>query len=632
MNRRRSSHLRLHVEENTVPAAPSSGSSKNSSEKVAAHDNGKAQNNSASTRNASKKSQSKPSPVQPSKVKVEPTSTGQSIPTLRTTREPIQHETPSWETTQDEVAACLRSFSTATGWAVRSNATKMISNESGQMRMPYDGFRSETSNSRGRSAIPTDYRKNRWRLIDSAPGDGILSADDLAHFPTVTLEHAEHLLLSIEHLVARLEKAEEAVRRQEAELATNVSITRSPDEQQELADRIDSVLASACKSIEATAAAVYLLDETTSTLKMRSCWGMPSSKLADPPRNLRGSLGDLEALLGNAVLLEDTAAMPEWETPEDFASAIVVPIGSVSMPHGTIWFWSKTPRKYSSIEIEVANLTSGRVMSELEHSILGGEAKVANKLRKQMDAAGLAQAARLPDSQPLHPDFEIDGWTFQGGSLGGGFHDWDMTPNLMMVASVGSAARSGPAGALVATSLQTTIRTLWPTGQNPCQILRNSGDVLFGIEDADWTASAALFQINPETGYGTVANAGKVQSFVISERGFRPIGSFAPKLASQPDPTYNSHRFVLQPGEILVAFSDTVIQNDQLLKNPVERNRRLLSKSLDQNSLLQSVRQMADESATDIASHIARLLPSVAPLKDIRNDRSLIVIKNTRKF
>lgn len=546
----------------------------------------------------------------------------------------------------DDVAACLRSFAQATGWAIRSTAPRSYSNDSSASGAIFPG--SNSGGSRSGSFQSGDYSGNqsdpsgkpRWRLVDASPQDGILSADDLAHFPTVTLEHAEDLLSRIEGLVTRLEAAEQAVRRQEAELATSVSISRQPDEQQELADRLEAILASATKSIHATACAVYLLDETTSELKLRSRYGLPISRLTDPSRPLRGSLADLEALMGNAVLLEDTFSMPAWKSPEDFPSAIVVPIGSSSMPHGTIWFWSNEARKYTTAEVEIANLTAGRVMGELEQTILGKEVQQAKRLRNQVDKAATAQAARLPDGQPLHRDFDFDGWTYQGDSLGGGFHDWDVTPSSMLVASVGSAGKTGTEGALIASSIQSAFRTLWPTKSIPAQMMQFAADMMFGIHPDDWTASAALLQLNPESGYGMLSTAGSVQAFIISQRGFRPIGSVAPALASQPDASYKNHRFMLQPQEVLVAFSDTVVRGIPTFQEPrngrpldrsqTARNRRAIVKSLDQNELLQGIRERIGDSASLIAGNLARMLPAFVEAANA-TDRSLIVIKNKRK-
>ncbi len=222
------------------------------------------------------------------------------------------------------------SFRFSHGWGVRSTAAKQLRpSDSRDEAVPSPqpllkpGIRRDAEQSRSGQSVgsqPDAAGASRWRIVDAAPMDGILSADDLAHFPTVTLENAEMLLSTIERLVDRLEKTENALRRQEAELATNVSVTRGSNEQEELADRMQSIIASSAKSIGASAAAIYLLDDSTSSLKMRSTWGLPAIKLADPARPLRGSMPDLEALLGNAVLLEDIKAMPEWPSPEDFAS------------------------------------------------------------------------------------------------------------------------------------------------------------------------------------------------------------------------------------------------------------------------------------------------------------------------
>jgi serine phosphatase RsbU (regulator of sigma subunit) len=541
---------------------------------------------------------------------------------------------------KDEVAACLQAFALATGWGVRSTQGKQFrsADENGEAvpsASPFQksGLRVDelkpATEARHGSSIAKESSSSRWRLIDASPMDGILSADDLKHFPTVTMENAEMLLGTIARLVDRLERTENALRRQEAELATNVSVTRGSDEQEELADRMQSILASSGKSIGASAAAMYLLDETTSQLKMRSNWGLPASKLIEPARALQGAIPDLEALLGNAVLLEDIQAMPEWPSPEDFASALVVPIGSQTMPHGTIWFWSDKPRKHTSTEIEVANLAAGRVMSELEHSLLGSEVKIAKKLRKQLDDAGNAQAARLPDFQPLHRDFDINGWTFQDGVLGGGFHQWDLNPQEMLVAAVGSATVGGPQGALVSSGLQSTIRTLWPSANNPSQIMQKAADVLWGADESDWSASTALMQMNPESGHGSICLAGDVQAFIVSLRGFRPVGSVAPKLALQPDATYSNQRFVLQAGEVLVAFSDTVVHELSLLDPKNRRDRRSQCRALNQNEILQSIQKLIGESAAEIAAHLARLLPTLSPNR-VGNDRSLIILKNKR--
>ncbi len=512
----------------------------------------------------------------------------------------------------DEVDSCVRAFIEATSWGV-------VPRSQGAGNTPKN------------AQIPTAKQPSRqWKLVDNVVRDGVLDEADLVALPSVPMDKAQDLLMAIERLVERLDRAEEVIRRQEAELATAVLVTSHPDRQKETADRLESILESTSRSIGATAAAVYLLDDVTSNLKMRSCFGLPRKKLASGPRELRGSLADLEALLGNAVLLTDIDVMPEWPSPEPFGAALVVPIGTSMMPHGTIWFWSDNPRSYSPTEVEVANLAAGRVMAEIEQSILGHEVTRSREVQKQIDTASLTQASMLPDTQILHEDFDISGWTHQANRLGGAFHHWDIVPSGMMTFAIGQASQGGPEGSIVATSSLAMTRTLWTQGSNPSQILRAINDLNWSMVDADWKIAMSLLQFNPVTGYGSMCNAGAMQSFIVSCRGFRPIGSPQPLVGAQPDTQFNSSRFILQPGEILLTYTPHLFANAALFNDP-NNNGQSAPKPLDQTALLNIVRDLCDESANDISGYLARLLiPPKAPTKP-QFDQSLILIKNIRK-
>lgn len=522
---------------------------------------------------------------------------------------------------QDEIRDVLKAFSEATSWSITSRVP------------PSELNNTEINNKVPAPHVLTGLRGRRWRLVESMIHDSILDASDLQEISPVPMDRAQELLLAIERLIDRLESAEETLRRQEAELATSVGLTSQPDRNVETADRLESILDSTSRTIGACAAAIYLLDDETTSLKMRACIGLPRSRLTLPPRPLKGSLGDLEALLGNAVLLSDIEMMPEWPSPEDYGAAIVAPIGSATMPYGTVWFWSETNRTYDATEIEVVNLATGRIMAEIEHLLLGEELQHSREIKKQIDTASLTQASLLPDHQKLHDDFDIDGWTFQNGSLGGGFHHWELTSNKNIGLLLGNANQQGPEGALVATSIQAVTRTLWRQQSNVANIMRSLNDQHWGLQDADWKASLGLIQVNPGTGYGSICTAGKLQAFVVSERGFRPLGQMCAPLGSQPEAPYVAQRFVLQPNEILIAYTSDILTEqtfDTRLRKPQTR-RTVPYTHLCQTSLLQIVRDMHSQKSSDIAGFLARTLPTFERDENGTKDRSLVVIKNNRK-
>ncbi len=500
-----------------------------------------------------------------------------------------------------ELAALLDAFTEATGWRPT----------------PVAGTPHRPSAAAPPGELPTRPLRERMRLVSTAPMDGMLDVDDLGDISLTSEESAWRLMEQLDGLVQRLERSERAVERQEAQLATALGVSIRHDESEVLASRLTESLHRAAELTGSDAAALYLLDDATSELKMRSCWGMPTSALTKPPRALRGSMADLEALMGNAVLLENTALAREWNCPEDYAAALCIPIGSPTMPHGTLWLWSDHVRDFSSADIDAAKAAADKILVDIERSVLADEVLRRRGLDRQIESASLVQASRLPDAQPLHADYEIGGWTFQGQSLGGNFHSWSLNKHGQICAALGAAATHGAAGSLVATSLQTLVETCWNSRHKTSQIMRKANDFLWSSQDADWRSSLCYLNIHPESGSTDFALAGDIQAFLIGNRGFRRLAGTPTRLAQQPDTHFENQQLYLDGGELLLIASADVV-------NGMQRG------GFSQNALLDIVREMQEEPVNDIVDHLGRLLPMLPAGESSDFDRSLILVR--RRF
>lgn len=500
-----------------------------------------------------------------------------------------------------DVAQTMRAFANATGWIPR----------------PIGGTPHHPLDAPHDSDAPTLPIRQRVQLVSNYPMDGMLDIDDLPYMAGTSEEIAWSLLEQIDGLVQSLKLAEKTIQAQEAHLATALGVSIRHDEADALAGRLQESLHRSAELTGSDAAALYLLDDTTSELKMRSCWGMPTSALSKPPRDLRGSLADLEALMGNAVLLENTKLAPEWHCPEDYAAALCVPIGSPTMPHGTLWLWSDHVRDFSPADIDAAKAAGDKILVDIERSVLADEVLKTRGLNRQVESASLVQSSRLPSSQPLHADYEIGGWTFQGQALGGNFHTWTVNRKQLICAAMGAAATHGAAGALVATSLQTVVETCWNTNHKPNQVLRRANDLMWSAEDGDWRSSLCYLQIHPESGSTQLSLAGNIQAFVVGSRGFRPVVGTSTPLALQPDSRFENQQIYLEAGELLLIASADVVGG-------IQRG------GFSQEALLKLMREMHDEAVEDIADHIARLLPLLDEQPKLEVDRSLLIIR--RRF
>lgn len=501
---------------------------------------------------------------------------------------------------QSEIAQCLHAFTSATRWGVEFNPpspSRIVDNW--------------VSDHGATDVLSTEY------TVDTGDVSGPSA--------WVSMDQAAELLCGIDRLIQRIDRTESALRDREAQLSGLVAFSNHAAPSRELAARLESVLESTAISLGAVCSALYLLDENTTELKLRATYGLPRSRFTLPPRDLRSSLADIEALTGNAVLLSDTKAAPQWQSPEPYRSALVVPIGTTTMPHGTVWFWSNEPRSYTAAQIEVANLAAGRLMGEIEQSILGSEVTTARHLAKQLDRASEFQASMLADYQILHEDYDLGGWSHQQGLIGGAFHRWSLTQQNKLSLVVGSANANHATGSMIATSALTTL-DLFERGflpgtprdqQSLCGALRNA---LQAINDQHWSRGneawhlhATAVEIHPETGTGIAYSGGDMHCLILGDRGIRHIGSSYPCLGSDPDQQIALGRFILEPNDMLVAFTSG-----------------MLGVEFDISKMLKFLRDWREEPACDLACSIAEQLPLLNEFACEPSDRALVILKNLR--
>ncbi len=68
--------------------------------------------------------------------------------------------------------------------------------------------------------------------------------------------------------------------------------------------------------------------------------------------------------------MENTAMMPGWKSPEDFASAVCVPVASGTMLLGTLWVFGTEVRDFTDQQIHIIEIVAGKLASDLEREML----------------------------------------------------------------------------------------------------------------------------------------------------------------------------------------------------------------------------------------------------------------------
>lgn len=384
-------------------------------------------------------------------------------------------------------------------------------------------------------------------------------------------ERVRPLLQAIGGLVDELLVAYGAVRQREAELAAGIPVTLQLEDRRALADRLEAVLRGGAEAIGCTAAALYLLDDATSHLKLRAAWQLPKSRFWEEPRPLRGSVADLEALVGHAVALEDAALLPHWKVPEDFPAALCVPVATSSTPLGTLWFFADSVREFSGEQIHVVEIVAGRLVADLEREVL-----IREGLRqRQSDVTHQTLVNWQEDLRPSVPPL-VDGWQVAGSSAGedavaGVFHDWCILPDGRIAVAIGQADGAAVEAGLTMTMLQIALRSHANHPHEARQMLDLLNESLWTHSTGDRFASLFYAIIDPDSGTMQYGSSGEIHALVLDTSSVATLTDGNPTLGLDPDHYFRQATRVIEIGQSLVIFSrGNITPLDEELREPDE--------------------------------------------------------------
>ncbi len=423
--------------------------------------------------------------------------------------------------------------------------------------------------------------------------------------PTIESRHAQELAEAVGSLVSELNRLQLALWHREAELAVGIPVAARQHEQEHLAQRLESTLRGGAEAIQCQAAGLYMLGDVTNELKLRACWGLPKQRLLDPARNLETSLADLETLVGQAVVLEDTSRLPHWKTPEPYPAAICVPVSSPTDLLGTLWFFAHQTRDFTDEQVHVAEIVAGRIASELQREALLGECLASKQAERFWTHALQWQSAHLPTIKPWLDGWEVAGWSAER-QLASGFYDWFVPPDGSLAIALGTCDGCNGEPAFGASALQASLRS---HAMHPHQAM----NLLTRVNDTLWTASAggpsaSLFYglATPHTGQLQYALAGEIYVLHVGPGGCEWIPPESPPLGVAPELRPRLHRHVMQVGEACFVLGEragnaaTQLEISRILRRQTNSSAEaivdLIRQSLPENDLVLVLRRTPNTS------------------------------------
>jgi phosphoserine phosphatase RsbU/P len=196
--------------------------------------------------------------------------------------------------------------------------------------------------------------------------------------------------------------------------------------------------------------------------------------------------------------------------------------------------------------------------------------------------------------------------------LGGDCYDFVPLAHNRLALAVGDASGKGLAAALMISNVQSSLRTAASfTGNDLSAMLRAVNRQVYASSLADRYATLFCGVFNGETRTLEYVNAGHNPPFVIREdRSIIWLEAGGPPVGMFPDSTYEQAAIQLNPGDLVIAYTDGVIEAE----NPageewgVEGLRKVAAESVTQcaeqvvHAIFTSMDEFSRECPTDDAT------------------------------
>jgi len=373
--------------------------------------------------------------------------------------------------------------------------------------------------------------------------------------PAVSRVECERLLAQVNRLVGKIESLE--LERQSTRNSLEVATEDSPLLPTNSADRVANLLRFAKSELAAIGAAVYLLDDATTHLRLRSMIA-PTAVAPDVEsvRPLENALADLESLIGNHVNIQTPEMGETWRIPQPFKYGWCCLLGTKNLPLGTVWIFFSQPRSLDDAKSEFLSNLSNQIFSEI-HSRENPESADADSslLRQELLLAARSNDARLPSFAPEIDGWKLAGWTYRHGYLASTFHDWAVTPAGNLSVSVGQVVGPMLTAAMSLNNLRSLISAHRDYRHTGLSLTAKLNEQVWCNSPGDEMASLIYALVDPETDRVQVVNAGDGGVVLGGPFGIQSIDQFQTPLGVDLETPYVQWERVLQETETLVMFT-----------------------------------------------------------------------------
>ena len=361
--------------------------------------------------------------------------------------------------------------------------------------------------------------------------------------------------------IARLEEENKRLRRAVDELSIINEVASAVTSTWSLDEIVNSIVQKCVKHLNVEQGAVLLFDKQEDSATLKTMVRRVDSNVATIPYRLGDQLSGWMLKNQAPLLIDDLAADERFRISEEVDSSIrslmCVPLRLKARMIGVLTVFNKqSGEAFTESNQRLLTIIAAQSAQVIENARLYEEEKALQLMQQEMEMARSIQANLLPKAQPSIPGYDIAGMSVSAANVGGDYYDFLPSEDRLVIC-LGDVSGKGMPASLLMANMQATIRGQNLVSSSSSECMSRSNRLMF--QSTDSAKFVTFFYAVLDIAGRTLeySNAGHNPPILFSgDRDPRRLETGGPVLGVLPDFPYEQTAVELNPGDLLLIFSD----------------------------------------------------------------------------
>lgn len=350
-----------------------------------------------------------------------------------------------------------------------------------------------------------------------------------------------------------------------AELSILNDIATTITSTQQLEELVDMIVKKCVKHLKVEQGAVMLLDEEDKEKPFHTMIRQQDSKSNILPYRLDNQLTGW-MLKNQAPLLtndlkndERFKAVMEQDTPIN--SLLSVPLLLKGKMIGILTVFNKHPDTgFTADDQRLLAIIAAQSAHIIENARLYNEEQKLLMMREEMRLARETQLNLLPKDIPSIPGYTVFAKTISAKEVGGDYYDIIKIDDNNIAFCLGDVTGKGMSAAMLMANIQATLRAQIINGCSCTESLYHSNNLLCSSTEPAKFVTLFLGILNTKSNEVCYSNAGHDPPLFFSDTNINQLDAGGLLLGSFADSPYEQEKLVMNPGDLLVLYSDGITE------------------------------------------------------------------------